>query len=129
MSVTCCPLQEGDESPSESTSEVILALEDLKCGECGEVIISGTAYENFEGCWGDVEAGDPWDVHRTCLSCVEIRNHFACNGWVFGEVWNDIEQNFFPDMKAGGPCMEGLSPAAKGRLFERRLAWLEERND
>jgi len=25
----------------------------------------------------------------------------------------------------GGDCMEGLSPAAKGRLFERRMAWLE----
>lgn len=45
---------------------------------------------------------------------------------------SDLEENFFPDMKAGGPCMEGLSPAAKARLFDRRMKWLlpsKEGND
>jgi len=70
------------------------------------------------------------DTHRTCLSCVEIRDHFACgNGWIFGSVMTDLEENFFPDMMAGGPCMDGLSPAAKARLFELRLQWLFDNTD
>ena len=35
-------------------------------------------------------------------------------------------QNGIPGMKAGGPCMKGLSPEAKARLFERRMKWLED---
>ena len=60
----------------------------------------------------------------TCELCVEIRDHFACNGWIFGQLWEDLENNFFPEMVAGGPCMEGLSPTAKAALFEERTRWL-----
>lgn len=88
------------------------------CTECHEVIPAKSKYERTEGLW-DGE----WSTFKTCLSCVEIRDHFSCGGWVYGLLWSDIEENFFPDMKAGGPCMEGLSPAAKGRLFERCTAW------
>lgn len=75
-----------------------------------------------------------WDgrfnQYRTCESCTEIRDHFACStGWIFTDVWVQLEAGFFPAMVAGGPCMEGLSPANKARLFERRLAWLEEEQD
>lgn len=124
MSVTCCPLSGADgEGPSCSTRTRPKARKEHYCGECAEVIAVGSVYEYVTGIW-DGSAG----THKTCLSCVEIRNHFACNGWTFGELWRDLEANFFPDMRAGGPCMEGLSPAAKGRLFERRMMWLEERS-
>lgn len=80
----------------------------------------GVKYERVFGKWdGEIK------TYRTCLSCVEIRTHFGCNGWIFTRIWEDIESNFFPDMKAGGPCMEGLSPEAKRRLFDRRMAWYE----
>jgi hypothetical protein len=83
------------------------------------VIAIGERHEYVFGVWD----GDPTSF-RTCLLCVEIRAHFACNGWIFGRLWHDLRENFLPEMKAGGPCMEGLSPAAKTRLFEERLAQL-----
>jgi hypothetical protein len=46
---------------------------------------------------------------------------FGCEGF----TWSQLGENFFPDMKAGGPCLKGLSPAAKSMLFERRVKWLE----
>jgi hypothetical protein len=122
VSTTCCPLESGDgyDSPSFCTTTTRRAAKEHACCECHETITRGDRYEYTAGCWeGDMS------TYKTCLSCVEIRNHFACNGWLFGRVWSDIEENFFPDMKAGGPCMAGLSPAAKGRLFDRRIAWLE----
>ena len=125
MSVVCCPLSgsyDGD-GPECGNTVVRKARKDHRCYECGETIAKGTRYEYVSGIW-DGEPG----AYKTCLSCVEIRNHFACEGegYLIGQLWSDLEENFFPDMKAGGPCMEGLSPEAKGRLFDRRMKWLED---
>jgi hypothetical protein len=119
----CCPLSEGDEPAHFSRSVTRTARKEHKCCECCEPIPVGATYEHYIGKWdGDLS------TYKTCASCVEIRNHFACNGWVFTMLWADLEEGFFPDMRAGGPCMEGLSAAAKGRLFDRRMAWMERRN-
>lgn len=120
--VVCCPLGGGDEAPASMYAQKNRhAAKDHRCSECQETIPKGTTYEHVKGLWDG-----SWSTYKTCLSCVEIRNHFACESdWTFGELWSQLEDNFFPDMKAGGPCMEGLSPAAKNRLFERRLKWLE----
>ena len=119
----CCPLSgnEDCDSPSFFTQKQVVARKDHRCTECGETILKGAKYEIVVGKW------DTINTFRTCLSCVEIRDHFACgNGWIFGQLWEDLRENFFPDMTAGGPCFEGLSPEARGRLFELRLQWLED---
>lgn len=119
----CCPLSGNSDGDTRecSTSTVRTARKDHRCYECHEVIPKGSRYEYASGIWD----GSP-SAFKTCLSCVEIRNHFGCEGWIYGQLWSDLEENFFPDMKAGGPCMEGLSPEAKSRLFELRLKWLED---
>jgi len=122
--IVCCPLQGNDgQGPSCSSTIKPKARKKHQCGECCEAIPVGALYEKTTGIW-DGSAS----TYKTCLSCVEIRDHFACEGWIYGHIWNDLEENFFPDMKAGGPCMEGLSPQAKARLFERRMKWYEEQN-
>jgi hypothetical protein len=121
MTVQCCPLSSSGEGerPSCSTSKIRKARKDHKCVECREVIAAESKYEYTSGIW-DGRAS----TYKTCLACVEIRNHFSYDGWVFGLLWSDMEENFFPDMKASAPCMDGLSPAAKDRLFTLRNAWL-----
>jgi hypothetical protein len=121
MSATCCPLSSNDDDPASFyETRKPRARKEHRCGECREVIRPGDLHEYVVGLWDG-----HFDSHRTCLSCVEIRDHFQCNGWLFGQLWEDLESNFFPTMTAGGPCMTGLSPAAKARLFERCLAWRE----
>lgn len=119
----CCPLSSDGHSQATVYHQTMRkAAKEHHCYECGETIPRGARYEEVTGIWD----GRP-ERYRTCASCVEIRNHFACgNGWLFGQLWKDLAENFFPDMRAGGPCMEGLSPEAKGRLFELRLRWLED---
>ncbi len=119
----CCPLSDGDgDGPSCFFSATRRARKVHQCGECADDIPRGAKYEYSSGVWD----GSP-SSHKTCLSCVEIRDHFACgNGWIYGDVWSQIMENFFPDMRAGGKCMDGLSPAAKARMFEMRLEWMFE---
>jgi hypothetical protein len=117
--IVCCPLSEGDEPARVFNESTPIARREHKCCECDEIIPKGARYELARGLWDG-----RWSTFKTCLSCVEIRDHFGCEGWVYEMLWSDLEENFFPDMKAGGPCMDGLSPSAKARLFERRIAWL-----
>lgn len=124
--VMCCPLSSSDDGCYEDVSQsIVLSNEDYECGECGERIPAGVTYECYEGRKPDTDE-DEYDIdtHNTCTLCVEIRNHFVCDGWIFGQLWEDLEENFFPDMRMGGPCMAGLSPAAKSALVEARLEWM-----
>lgn len=117
MSV-CCPLSEADDTATVYNVERRRARKEHACCECREPITIGQEHEYismlFDGSWSD---------HRLCLLCSEIGDHFACGGRVAGTLWSDLEENFFPDMRMGGPCMAGLSPAAKLKLVERRMAW------
>ena len=123
MDIQCCALsaEHGDRA-SVCTDRIVTARKDHKCYECTAVIPKGAQYEFVKGCWDGA-----WSSYRTCLLCVEIRGHFACDeGWLIGEVWSQLEESFFPDMTAGGPCMTGLSPEAKAVLFDRRLRWFAD---
>lgn len=118
----CCPLSgDPDDGPSCHTKTTPKARREHKCCECGEMIPIGVHYERMTGVWD----GRP-DTFKTCMSCCEIREHFGCDGWTYGQLWEDLENNMFPDMVAGGRCVDGLSPAAKVRLFEARTEWLFE---
>ena len=122
----CCPLSGGDDESYTSLEwRVVTARKPHVCVECRKPITKGTKHEFYKGLYdGHI------DTFRTCLLCVEIRDHFACGeGWLYGEVWNQLEENFFPDMKAGGPCMEGLSPAAKQALIDARMEWYFEQDE
>lgn len=116
---TCCPLSSGDgPAPSFIDDELRRARKEHRCSECHQTIGRGEKYESATGMWdGRI------NTFKTCLTCVEIRQHFGCGGWVYGQVWSDLADNFFPDMRAGGPCMEGLSPEARQRLIDERMEW------
>lgn len=119
--MVCCPLSEADETASFYSYSTPVARKEHRCEECHETIRPGTKYELYKQLFDG-----SWSTTKTCLSCVEIGDHFTCGSRILGQLWEDLAENFFPDMKAGGPCMEGLSPEAKARLFERRLKWLED---
>lgn len=116
----CCPLGRGDDDAATVyNDDIVVARKEHRCTECRKPIVKGEKYELAKGCWDG-----SWSTFKTCLLCVEIRNRFACQeGWLFGEVWNQLEENFFPEMAAGGPCMEGLSPQAKQKLIDMRMEW------
>lgn len=118
-SMVCCPLSASDgDGPECSTTVTPRARKEHRCVECRETIKIGARYEKTSGIWD----GSP-NTYRTCLSCTEIRDHFQCDGFYYGQLWSDLEENFFPDMTAGGPCMDGMSPEARARLIDARMTW------
>lgn len=126
----CCAIGDGyDHGEYVSWSDVSIVKARTRkngalhrCGECDEQIAFGTVHEVYMLKSRDTSG---LSTYRTCMVCVEIRDHFRCsNGWVFGEIWNELEESFFSTMKAGGECMHGLSPAAKQFLIDRRRQWL-----
>lgn len=124
MSV-CCPLSECDDYATVYSTSRRRARKEHACCECRDPIAVGQEHEYismlFDGAWSD---------HRLCLLCSEIGDHFACGrGRTLETLWEDLEQYFFPDMRMGGPCMEGLSPAAKLKLVERRMAWYFDQDE
>lgn len=121
----CCPLREADEAATVYNSETRTARKDHVCYECRKAIPRRTKYVHismlFDGTWDDF---------KLCLLCEEIGDHFSCGrGRLLGELWSDLQQYFFRDMSAGGTCMDGLSPAAKGRLFEARMEWYFDQDE
>ncbi len=119
MSPVCCPLSGCDDTPNVYTYTYPVAAKDHQCEECCGVIFKGIKHELYKSLFDG-----KWSTTRTCTLCVEIRTRFQCGGYTVGSLWEDLEENFFPDMKAGGECMDGLSPAAKAKLFEVRMEWV-----
>lgn len=116
----CCPLSGSDDcGPSAWFEKTRVARLVHKCGECGDEIAKGQRYRYESGVW-DGRASS----HKTCWPCYKIREHFACDGFVFEQLWEDIMTNFFPTMSAGGGCMAGLPPEGKAKLFDEYNHWV-----
>lgn len=126
MGVSCTPLYNCGDGDAATVSRVSIrtARKHHACGECSWQIAPGDKYEHVAGVWDG-----SWSTFKTCLSCVEIRAHFGDEGWTYTELWKQLADNFLPDMRAGGPCLKGLSVDAIERLFAAKLARDEGQHD
>jgi hypothetical protein len=107
------------------TERVVTARKPHRCVECGEVIAIGARYErvslkNIAGFY----------TEATCLLCVEIRRAFVCGAYVFGMLWDSIEEELFPRWRSEGPfeCLAKLStPEARAFCQSRFAEWEADR--
>lgn len=60
-----------------------------KCCECGHTINPGKRYERqstlFDG---------HFDVYKTCIPCMNVRDSMLTCGYYFGHVWEDIHEAY-----------------------------------
>jgi hypothetical protein len=90
-----------------------------KCHECRRQIEVGEVYEYVASKYD----GD-FSTTKTCLSCSEIQDHFACKDGgaiVIGELWSEMRGYVFPNMTIG--CLDGLSAANKQRVIDKWQKW------
>ena len=99
----------------------VKAAKEYNCYECHDVIAVGQLYERISYAYdGKISA------HKTCLTCVEIRNSLFCNGYRFEGVWEDISES---DYKPGFGDLIFLSPEAQKKLIEETIIkdpWFDE---
>lgn len=66
---------------------------------------------------------------RTCLVCSEIRDAFVCGSFIFGMLWESIEESIFPRWGEEGPfdCLAKLStPEARSYIQQRYEDWNDD---
>lgn len=119
-----CSISGSDDFADVWNSTVRKARKVHRCHECREPIAIAQRYEHATSLYDG-----HWSTHKRCLLCVEIAKYYAApgEGLAIGELWERLADEMFPHMTMGGPCMEGLSVAARLFLVDRRMDWLYKR--
>lgn len=98
-----------------------------RCCECGETIHPGARYEHVSG----KSDGRVW-TSKTCVNCRDVRKALVCGGWIFGQLWEEIENGVFPEWVRSSPidCLAKVeSLAARNFIRSRFDSWRSERGD
>lgn len=84
----CCSLYSGDyDEPSCFRSVFRKARKTHTCVECREPIVPGQVYEEASGKWEG-----SWDLIRTCVPCVNMRNDLCWGGFIYGGLREQISE-------------------------------------
>jgi len=115
----------ADEVLEPISHRVIRARKSHVCGECGRTVAPGEEYERFVGVLDGTVT-----THKTCLDCVSIRDAFFCQGWFYGQIWEDV-WNHVQDLQGDlhPTCFVDLTPRAEKELRELIERYLEEEEE
>ena len=77
-----CSISTWDlEKPVIHEAKIVEAKKKHVCCECNGTINPGEKYERVKGLWEG-----RFDLVKTCLPCMRIRNHYCCGGFIYGEL-------------------------------------------
>ena len=108
----------NDDSDGFQCRTRLVARIEHKCIECAKSIVKGEMYVRFAG-----KDGGRVFSNKTCAICEEIREALYCDGYYFGQMWQDIEEQLFPHFTVA--CVDKLSTvAAKECLSKRYQEWV-----
>lgn len=98
----------------ETTNPV--ARKDHRCGECGRTIKPGERYERFRGVFEGAF------THKTCEQCLDARAWIVntCGGYVFGQVFEELEEHWVEDAMFRTPDLRELILAMADRIGHRK---------
>lgn len=119
MGCNVCVSQDADTMPAFSNEHFVTkSRKEFKCSECRAAIPSGSSYWKIVGRWdGELM------TFRQCECCYEIQHVFCCDGWVYGELWEGMAEQAFPDLKMSGECWDQLTPQSKAFLLRQWQEW------
>ena len=85
-----------------------------KCYECKRIIERGEHYTIDTVCYdGRVTS------YKICSDCMSVRDEFFCEGWIFGELWNDVECHVHSTRgQISGDCISKLTTRARIKLCD-----------
>ena len=81
-----CSIDAGDFEQAEFCyARWRTARKQHSCCECFDPILPGQIYEETSGRWDGTLSR-----HKTCHTCVIIREHYCPHGWLYGELAQTI---------------------------------------
>ena len=120
----CLSMEWAEDAPSFYSEVERKAAKSHKCCECRAGISVGARYQCATGKWDGAVT-----TFRTCLACAEIRTTFCCGAWVFGALWETVDDEMFPDWNTNLRDVECLarlkSDAATAKMRERYATFTE----
>ena len=104
----CIFVDDGERSEF-ATRKMQVARKSHKCSECHREILPKEKYEHLRGKWDGVI-----DTYKTCLECLDIRNIFFCEGWIYGGM-REYLRIHIEDMNGqiSENCLIDLTPKAR----------------
>ena len=116
MSCSCINIgvDDADDIDIQAVHEKRVARKEYRCCECHRIIKRGETYDNARGKWGG-----SFSTFRTCSTCESIRSAFFCNGWIFGEVIERLEDHINDvDGNISSECLAGMTKQARDRVCD-----------
>ena len=109
MNECSCIYVEDYDSPKFHNAEIRKARKEHKCCECNRAILPKEKYEYVTGLWeGDIK------THKTCLTCLEIRSVFFCDGWFYGQSKEYLQEHISEmDGEIPEDCLSELESKAR----------------
>lgn len=96
----------------------ITARKPHRCCECHGEVSAGDSYQRAAA----KSDGRIW-TKVTCRRCAEIRKALVCGGWIFGELWQCIEDGVFPQWAISSPidCLAKIESKQARDFISRRF--------
>ena len=110
-----CVYVDYDSGPPEfHRAKIQTAKKEQRCGECKRIIRPFEKYEYVSGKWDNC-----FDTHKTCMDCIDIRNIFFCDGWLYGGM-KEYLQEHLGNMhgETDEDCLVTLTPGARAFICE-----------
>lgn len=121
----CIDMDYGDDYAEFYAETTHVARRQHACCECKKTIEAGSRYAYARG----KNDGSFWQS-KTCDTCYEIRRSLVCGSWVFGMLWEEIEEHVFPEWEKYSPidCLAKVeSLDARNVLRARYDEWRNEK--
>ena len=109
-----CIVQVDHYGEDDDTFEVLTvshptAKKKHKCNECRREILPGERYEVQR-----YSANHNLETHTTCSTCLEIRDIFFCDGYVYGWMYDNFNDSLYDDgCDLSEACIASLSSEAR----------------
>ena len=106
-------------------SELLKSAKTHQCCECGALISKGELFHLNQHWWNDGGPRQIW-THKLCLGCYQLVDHFFCEGWTYGTIFQVIAEHLNetkppPDLC----CLDGL-PLEAVVVFDKHVLPLLE---
>ena len=109
-----CICVDSSDGPEAFKSVDPVAHKEHTCCECKRTILIGEKYRKESGIW----EGRP-NRYKTCPDCLSVRNEFFCEGYMYQEMWEYVEEYL---REANGmfstDCIMALTPPARDKVFK-----------